>query len=266
LLILKTPTSNPFLRPGNVGLMIKLVVLSLLVVLAFVFGREFAHHIPTIEHWISSHGWLGPVVFVAGAVLLTSVFVPDTVFAVIAGALFGVVGGTLVMILACYGTASLNFTLSRRFLHDTVCRSLAGRPRLAAIHRAVAAEGVRFQFLLRLTPLNPVAVNYVLGASGTSFPTFLAACAGMIPLLGVEVYFGHAASHLAVVAGGVEQHSTAHTVLTLGGLGLCVGLLTHLTRIAKKALAAYETQPAITPAPPARAGQPEPAAPAKNPD
>jgi len=245
---LKMPATNPFPTLAGSRLLFKLLGLTLLVAGALLFGREFAHHIPSPEEWITAHGWLGPMVFVGGTIVLTSMFVPDTMFAVIAGALFGVLGGTLAMIAASLCTAGVNFALSRLFLHDVVCRALARHPRLAAIHRAVGAEGFRFQFLLRLTPLNPVALNYVLGASGTHFPTYLAACAGMIPLLAVEVYFGHVAKHLAAVAGGVAEPSKAHTILTLVGLAVCVAVMVYILRIARTALAAYESRPTALPA------------------
>ena len=63
-------------------------------------------------------------------------------------------------------------SIARLFLHEMVRRWLSGNPRLAAIERAVNREGFRFQFLLRLTPLHPVTVSYLLGAGNTRFRRF----------------------------------------------------------------------------------------------
>ena len=214
--------------------------LTLITAIAVIAGRDLAHHLPELESWVSAHGWLGPLVFLVAVVVFTSVLVPDTLLAAAAGVIFGVGSGTLIMIAASICTAALDFYISRFFLHGLVNKALSSRPRFAVIHRAVGTEGLQFQFLLRLTPINPVLLNYVLGTSKTSFPTYLIACAGMIPAMVVEVYFGHAAKHVAIVAGGVGTHSTMHTVLTVSGLVVCIGVLFYVTHIARKALANYE--------------------------
>ena len=139
----------------------KLLILVMLVLVAASLGHDFLRHVGAVEDWISSHGWLGIFAFIAVAIVFTSIFVPDTVFAVIAGVLFGVLGGTLLMIAAALCTATLNFALARGLLHRTVTKTLKSRPTLAAVQNAVSDEGLRFQLLLRLTPLNPVSVNYV---------------------------------------------------------------------------------------------------------
>jgi uncharacterized membrane protein YdjX (TVP38/TMEM64 family) len=47
---------------------------------------------------------------------------------------------------------------------------------LATITRAVKGDEFRLQMLVRLTPLNPASVNYLLGAAGVRFSGFLVAC------------------------------------------------------------------------------------------
>lgn len=204
-------------------------------------GRYFGHHLPALENWIATHGWLGALFFVAAVIVSTSLFVPDTIFAVLAGVLFGVGWGTLAVVCASLLTASVDFAISRQLLQDPVRRWLAANPRLAAIEQAVKREGLRFLFLLRLTPIHPVTVSYVLGATQTRFSTFLAASLGLILGLFVEVYFGYVARHVAMVAGQVSEHSTLHTVLTIAGLLACVAVLVYVTRLARRALAGYET-------------------------
>jgi len=217
------------------------MALVLLGVLVWV-GRELGHRLPAIEQWIEQQGFAGWVVFIALTVVGTSLFIPDTVFAVMAGVLYGVPGGSLLITVAAFLTASLNFLLARRWLHAAVRRWLERQPRLAAIERAVQREGLRFLFLIRLTPLSPVAVSYLLGTTPTRFGPFLLACTGLIPGLVVEVYLGHVAKHVVRVAGDPEAHSRAHTVLTVAGLALCLALLAYITRIARQAIASAEAR------------------------
>jgi uncharacterized membrane protein YdjX (TVP38/TMEM64 family) len=211
-------------------------------------GRELGHRLPAIEQWIQGQGLVGWVVFIVLTVVGTSLLVPDTVFAVMAGVLYGVPGGSLLITVAAFLTASLNFLLARRWLHAPVRRWLERQPRLAAIERAVHREGLKFLFLIRLTPLSPVAVSYLLGTTPTRFGPFLLACAGLIPGLVVEVYVGHVAKHVVHVAGDPAAHSRMHTALTIAGLALCLTLMAYVTRIARRAIAEAEARDGAAPA------------------
>ncbi|MBN8247433.1 MAG: VTT domain-containing protein [Verrucomicrobia bacterium] len=234
------PRRPEWLRHAAVGL----VSLGILI----WAGRELGHRLPAIEQWIEGQGLAGWVVFIALTVVGTSLLVPDTVFAVMAGVLYGVPGGSLIITLAAFLTASLNFLLARRWLHAPVRRWLERQPRLAAIERAVHREGLKFLFLIRLTPLSPVAVSYLLGTTPTRFGPFLLACAGLIPGLVVEVYVGHVAKHVVHVAGDPDAHSRMHTGLTVAGLVLCLALMAYVTRIARRAIAEAEARDNTVPA------------------
>ena len=222
---------------GHRTIALKIALGVILLAVALWLGRDFGHHIPALEDWVAAQGPWGYFVFVCAVVLGTSIFVPDTVFAVAAGALFGVLGGTVIMTVGCLLTAALNYLLGRLVFERPIRALLARKPHLAAIEQAVNREGFRFQFLLRLTPVNPVTVSYVLGATGTRFATFLLACFGLVPSLFVEVYFGYVAKHVSKTSGRVSEHSTLHSAVTIAGLVLCVALLVYVIRVARKALA-----------------------------
>jgi uncharacterized membrane protein YdjX (TVP38/TMEM64 family) len=224
-------------RPHPASLRLKIAAGAVLLLLAIWLGSYFGHHLPALERWIESHGIAGFAVFVAVLVLCTSLFVPDTIFAVAAGVLFGLFWGTALVVVGSLLAAGLDFAISRHLLRTRVRRWLESHPKLAAIERAVTREGLRLQFLLRLTPVHPVAVSYVLGASQTRFSTFLIASMGLIPLLFVEVYFGYTAKHLAKAAGQVSEHSSLHIVITIAGLLLCTALMVYIVRLARGALA-----------------------------
>ncbi|HAB19769.1 MAG TPA: VTT domain-containing protein [Verrucomicrobiota bacterium] len=219
----------------------KLIIGALLLFIALGLGKYVGRHLPALEAWIAGHGALGWAVFIGLVIVSTSVFVPDSVFAVLAGVLFDLVGGTVLISVAVLMTAVLDFQLSRKFFHATVRRWLSRQPRLAAVERAVNREGLRFQFLLRLTPISPVAVNYTLGVSNTQFSIYLIACLGLIPGLLIEVYFGHLAKHLARVADNPAAHSPLHLWLSVSGLVLCIGVMAYITKLARDAIAKSES-------------------------
>jgi uncharacterized membrane protein YdjX (TVP38/TMEM64 family) len=224
----------------SVGLRL-LVGLCLLVAVVW-FGRHAAHEMKALEMWIADHGVWGKVAYVAMVVVFTSVFVPDTVLAVAAGALFGLAWGTVLTVAGSIITAAVNFLAARVLLRERIEGMLEQHPKLKAIKSAADSEGLRLQLLLRLAPVNPVSVSYVLGASGVRFSTFLMATVGLIPGLFTEVYFGYVASHITKVAGRVGEHSTAHTVVTIVGFVVCIVLIVFISRIAARALADAEVK------------------------
>jgi uncharacterized membrane protein YdjX (TVP38/TMEM64 family) len=200
-------------------------------------GRFLGHHLVALEGWVRDLGPAGPLAFLALVVVLALFCLPDTIFAIAAGVLFGLWLGTGLIVAGVIAATSISFLLARRVLREPVERRLQRSPNLLAIRRAMGGAGLRLQFLLRLTPLNPVLVSYVLGSSGGSYRTFLIACAGLVPGLFVEVYLGHAAAHISKVTSGAQSHPPLHTALVVGGLVMCILLMITLTRSARRALA-----------------------------
>lgn len=203
-----------------------------------ISGREIHDHIGAIEAWLTRLGPWGVVIFVGLAVLLTSIFVPETLLAIIAGALFGLVGGMAAIVVSALLAATVQYALSRQLLRNRIERALAGEPSLRAVQNAVLHQELRLQVLIRLTPLSPTVTNYVLGAAGVRFPGFLLAALALMPGLCLEVYFGHAGKHVVGVAGRSGGSTTAHDALVLGGLLTCVVVIVCISRMARKAVQA----------------------------
>jgi uncharacterized membrane protein YdjX (TVP38/TMEM64 family) len=216
-----------------------MVFLAGAVVLAagiFFAGEDLAHHINAVEAWIDSLGPSGPVAFVGLLVLATSVFVPESILAIAAGALFGLTQGLLVVLAGNVLAASLQYALGRRLLRGRIDKALSRRPALVAIQGAVRQDQLRLQSLLRLTPLNPATVSYMLGAAGVRFATFLFACIGLLPHLVFEVYFGYAGKHIAHMASRGTSAVYIHDAVVLLGLAVTLLIIAILSRIAREAV------------------------------
>jgi uncharacterized membrane protein YdjX (TVP38/TMEM64 family) len=130
----------------------------------------------------------------------------------------------------------LQFALARQLLRTPIQRALAARPSLAAIQRAVGRDQFHLQVLLRLTPLNPATISYLLGAAGVRFSGFLIACLALTPNLAIEVYFGHAGRRVARLAGGDARTAHLHDLAVVGGLATCVIVMVFISRMARKAV------------------------------
>ena len=213
-----------------------IAVAALVVVLIVLLGREAGHHVAEIERWIADLGPAGRVVFVGLMVLGTSLLIPESLFAVAAGALFGVGSGFLTVIVGNVLAAIVQYALARRLLRGFIQRMLSSRPHLAAVQRAVLQDETRLQLLLRLTPLNAASLSYVFGAAGVRFSGFLLACAGLAPHLLMEVYLGHAGQHLTRMSAGTMSHSLVREAVTFGGLFVSAIVVFIVSRIARKTI------------------------------
>lgn len=230
------PTRRFWDRVGVGALLPYAVMGAMLVVAVVIIGREIDHHLEAIEAWLAAISPWGAVVFIGLFVVLTSLFVPDTVLAIIAGVLFGLGGGTIAVVVGALAASLLQHALSRHLLRGRVERALSARPSLLAIQRAVRRQELRLQVLLRLTPLNPAATSYLLGAAGVRRSGFLIACLALIPNLFMEVYFGHTGRHLAGLAGRDERTVLTQDAVIVGGLLLCIIVMVIVARLARRAV------------------------------
>jgi len=153
-----------------------------------------------------------------------------------AGALFGLVWGFAAVAIGGFAAAALQYALAHRLLRKKIDHIVAGNIRLSALQRAIGRNELKLQFLIRLTPLNPATVSYVLGASGIRFGGFLFACLAMTPHLLIEVYVGFASKHVARLAGSTTQSASLRDSIVFGGLAVTVIVVVLLSRRAHRAL------------------------------
>jgi uncharacterized membrane protein YdjX (TVP38/TMEM64 family) len=224
-------------------ILLRLVITAALVAAVILFGRWMGSEIPEIEARVAALGFWGPITLAVIVALATPLFVPDTLFAVAAGALFGLLEGTVIVVTGALGASCLCFVISRFILRKHVDAILNRQKKIAAVAAAAERRGLKFQLLLRLTPFSSVAVSYALGTTNTRFGPFLVGCLGIIPGIFVEVYFGYVAKHAAKLAGNVGSHSRLHQCVLFAGLAVCIVLIIYVTRMARQALA--EADPSL---------------------
>lgn len=215
-----------------------LLLATLLAVAVVVLGRDVRLHLAAIEAWVAARGPGGTVVFAVLFVVVTSALFPESVLSMAAGALFGLGEGFAAVAVASLVAAALQFTLARGLLRARIGRIVNRRPALAAFQRAALRDETRLQTLLRLTPLNPASLSYAMGAAGVRFSGFLLACAGMLPMLFLEVYFGYAGKHVARIAGRSARAVIVHDVVVFAGLAASIVVVVLVSRVAMRAVIA----------------------------
>lgn len=183
---------------------------------------------------IAGLGVRGAIVFIALYVVAAILLVPGSVLTLGAGAVFGVVRGSIIVSIASTLAATAAFFVGRYLARDAITRRVEGNPRFAVIDAAVAREGWKIVLLTRLSPVFPYTfLNYAFGLTRVRPVHYvLASWIGMMPGTVMYVYLGS----LAQVVG---ERSRTPGEWALYGVGLLatVAVTVYVTRIARRALA-----------------------------
>lgn len=220
--------------------------LGLVVVVGLVYlGHSAGAWIPRFAEWVDGLGALGPLVFIVGYAIGVVAFIPGSLLTLAAGVIFGLFEGTAYVFVAATLGATGAFLLARHGARGTIERRIAGDARFSAIDGAIAAEGRKIVFLLRLSPVFPFNfLNYALGLTRVGLADYVVASVGMLPGTLLYVYTGKVAGDLAAVAGGASPARGAGHWAVLGLGLLATAVVTILvTRLARRALAAATGEP-----------------------
>jgi uncharacterized membrane protein YdjX (TVP38/TMEM64 family) len=185
--------------------------------------------------WVAQLGPWGPVIFIGFTWSRRCLFVPGSVLTLGAGAVFGVVWGSIYVSIAATLGATCAFLVGRYLARDAIARKIEGNERFAAIDKAVANEGWKIVGLTRLSPVFPFTLlNYAFGITRVKLGHYvLASWIGMMPGTVMYVYLGS----LAKAASGERTRTTGEWALYGVGLLATVVVTVFVTRIAKQALA-----------------------------
>lgn len=220
------------------ALALKVLVGAVAAAALLVLGRKLGGYVPEFAEWVDGLGFWGPAVFILGYAAATLAFVPGSLLTMAAGAIFGLAKGTLLVFFGATLGSTFSFLVARYLARDAIEQRLAERPRFRAIDRAVARQGLKIIFLLRLSPVFPYnLLNYGLGLTRIRLLDYVLACFGMIPGTFLYVYYGKALGSLAAVAGGVAPERGPGDWALLGvGLAATVAVTAFVARIARRAL------------------------------
>lgn len=214
---------------------LKIVAALAVVAVLVLLGRQATPYVQQFTAWVEGLGALAPVVFILGYVVATVAFIPGSVLTLAAGAIFGLLWGTVYVLLGASLGACLAFLIARYLARGWVETKIEGKPKFQAVDRAVAREGGKIVALLRLTPVMPFnLLNYALGLTKVGFWPYALACLAMLPGTFLYVYLGYVAKTAA--AGGGEAQTIGQWVMRIVGLAATVVVTILITKKAKKAL------------------------------
>ncbi|MEM7145163.1 MAG: TVP38/TMEM64 family protein [Verrucomicrobiota bacterium] len=240
---------DPDDNPPSHRLSTKLVLVILLVIalVAASLTLPVTDYIKSAYAWIESLGFWAPLAFILFYATLTVFLVSGGALTLLAGGAFGLLKGTLIVIVASNLGAGAAFLIGRYLARDWVAKKIATHPTFTAIDQAVANDGWKIVALTRLSPVFPfVFLNYAFGLTKVRFIDYLtASIVGMLPGTIMYVYLGS----LAKAGAESEGKSPGEWALYIIGLLATIAVTVLITKKAKAALN-QKTQTPETPSPP----------------
>ena len=146
----------------------------------------------------AAHPWRAALGFLAAYVAYTGLSLPGAaLLTLVAGAVFGLLWGTVIVSFASSIGATIAFLAARFVLGDWVRRRFGSR--LSAIDRGVRREGAFYLFILRLTPAVPFfLINVAMGLTPMRAATFYAV--SQVGMLAGTLVYVNAGTQLASLA------------------------------------------------------------------
>ncbi len=225
--------------------MIKVILVSTAFVGLFLAGLiyfDVQDQVLALLTWIEHQGVIGPVLFMLIMALVVVLLIPGVLLTTGAGFAFGVIEGSIAVVLGTTLGATVAFLLARYGLGDRASGIVRRHARLKAISDEFASEGWKIVLVTRLVPFFPFKLsNYVFGLTKISLRGFVGGTLiGEIPLSVHNVYLGSIAADLATLG----QRQTERTSLewTLYGIGFALAVLSvlYLAAWARRVLSSYD--------------------------
>lgn len=211
-------------------------VIALALLIAFFIAIRLlpvGGWIESFQAWVKDLGPIGYLVYVLAYIIVCVTFLPASPLTIGAGAIFGFVEGAIVVIVGATLGATASFLLGRTIMRRKIEAMAAGNPRFRALDRAIAREGGKIVFLVRLAPVFPFAyINFAFGLTGVKTVSYIIATFfGIIPVTLAFVYIADAATRTATA-----DLSSTRLIINIAGVVVAIAVTAFVTRVALRAV------------------------------
>jgi uncharacterized membrane protein YdjX (TVP38/TMEM64 family) len=212
-------------------------ILKIAVAIALVAAFAIAVRLLPLGEWIGQfQGWvrgIGPagyVVYVLAYAVCCVLIIPALALTLGAGAIFGFVAGSLVVLAGATFGATLAFILARTVLRQRVEKMTANNAKFRALDRAITREGTKILWLVRLSGFPPFTwVNYAFGLTGVRLAQYV-----LITFLGIIP--GTLAFTWAGAAGAAALTGSGNRILLIVTAAGAIAVAVFVGRLAYNAI------------------------------
>jgi uncharacterized membrane protein YdjX (TVP38/TMEM64 family) len=177
------------------------------------------------------------ILFIAIMALVVVLILPGMLFTTGAGFVFGVMQGSLAVIIGTAIGSVIAFLIARFLLGAGATRWLREHDRLAPFNEELDARGWRLVLLTRLMPFFPFKLtNYLFGLSPISLRGFTAGTLiGIVPWSVHNAYLGAIAADLSGI-GARPERSPFEWAVYLTGFIATILVIVYVSRVARRGL------------------------------
>jgi uncharacterized membrane protein YdjX (TVP38/TMEM64 family) len=210
-----------------------LLLLAIAAVVVVIRVLPVGDWLRSVQLYVQGLGALGYVLYIAVYAICVVAFVPASILTLGAGAIFGYVGGTIVVVIGATIGASLAFLLGRTIMRKRIEKMAADSRKFRALDQAIAADGMKIVFLVRLAVVFPFTwVNYVFGLTAIPFWRYVVATFfGIIPATAAFVFASSAAANATT-----STSSSITKFVYVSGAVLAIVVSILIGRIATRAI------------------------------
>ena len=206
--------------------------------LATIVNLNLVELLHSLLLWVQSLGYFSAIGFILIYVIATIALVPGSILTLGAGIVFGVVHGSIYVLIGAIIGETSAFLLGRYLARDWITTKIANHKTFLALDQALKQEGLKIIFLTRLSPIFPFSfLNYAFGITGISLKDYFLGSIGIIPMTITYVYLGSFAEDLATIG---EATQTAHPLIQwtikIVGFLATIAATFYITSVARQAL------------------------------
>ena len=190
--------------------------------------------------WLDAQGAWAPVLFTLIMALVVVLVLPGILFTTGAGFVFGVMKGTLCVVLGTTLGAGIAFLIARHLFGARAARFIMARAKMKLVSDELASRGWKIVLLTRLVPFFPFKLsNYFFGLTRFTLRDFIVGTFfGIIPFSMFNVYLGSIAADIDTLGAREQGRTPAQWAHNGAGFVVTIAVVLYLNRLARRALAA----------------------------
>jgi len=216
-------------------------VLFVAIVLSILLLFNIDEQVLKLLNWLDGQGHWASLLFILIMMLVVVLLLPGVLFTVGAGFVFGLVAGTIYVVIGTTLGAMLAFLIARYLFGERASAFVRQHTKLKLISQELTPQGWKIVLLSRLIPFFPFKLsNYFFGLTtfslrGFAGGTFL----GIIPFSLHNVYLGSLAADITLIGTRNSDRTPLEWALYGMGFVVAVAVILYLNRLARSALERY---------------------------
>ena len=216
-------------------------ILFIVIVMSILLLFNIDKQVLQLLTWLEAQGHWASLLFILLMIIVVVLLLPGVLFTTGAGFVFGLVAGTLYVVIGTTLGAILAFLIARHLLGERASGFVRQHTKLKLISEELTPQGWKIVLLTRLIPFFPFKLsNYFFGLTSFSLRGFAGGTfLGIIPFSLHNVYLGSLAADITLI--GTRNSARTPLEWTLYGIGFIVAIaaILYLNRLASKGLERY---------------------------